>query len=226
MKEFVHNFPGRSFSFPCLLFRCYTMAPFSGPKFHAKEKFLPFDYVNVFSSAFFYNFYYPCQKLPQVYSFHDAAKPGIMLFEGSLLCTTFSNNKFLLRQTISWLMGNWLSSFSLVTVPGKRMEESIFMTRERVLFATPFDPSKACFAIESFHERRFSRRHFRFSSFPSLIKRELLTSLDLHSEGFPRTKVKWKTQRRQKLSRWKEWCMQFTGAEFIGADGNRTRGSP
>lgn len=95
----------------------------------------------------------------------------------------FPEQQVLLRQTISWLMGNWLSSSALVGMSGKRMKKSIFMARERVLFATPFDPSKACFVIESFHERSCSRRYSTFSSFPS--KKLLLNQTWIINTAWP-----------------------------------------
>lgn len=70
MKEFVHNFPGRKF-FPFdVCFSVVTRWHHSpAPSFMQKKIFLLFGYVNAFSSAFFYNFYYPRQKLLQVYYF-------------------------------------------------------------------------------------------------------------------------------------------------------------
>lgn len=71
------------------------------------------------------------------------------------------------------------------------------MARGRVLFATPFDPSSLC--IESFQgeaARDDTRAFCSLRSSFSVIKRELLTTLNLRSDGISRTKVKWKNESR------------------------------
>lgn len=53
--------------------------------FMQKKIFLLFGYVNALSTAFFYNFYYPRQKLPQVIFIH---------LEGFSLPAFSEHNKF------------------------------------------------------------------------------------------------------------------------------------
>lgn len=136
---------------------------------------------------------HPLQHFPIIFIIHARSFYKFCYFfhEASW---RFSN-----KQSYGWWKIDWVVFLSF----GRRVSgsESIFMARGRVLFATPFDPS--LLFIGSFQgetardDTRCSLRSEALRSSFSVIKRELLTTLDLHSDGFSRTKVKWKHESRK-----------------------------